>query len=110
VSREVRATQRLAPKVFLLIVALAVIAILARGAFQQQRSTGYREGRAVAVGYDRADYLNPGAADDAQLADDEAAAGAMWAKAHEPGRVSECPTYSAAFRKGCAGYVTDGQR
>jgi hypothetical protein len=44
----------------------------------------------------------PAIADDPDLADDEATAGAMWAKANHPKSAARCPTYSAAFHRGCA--------
>jgi hypothetical protein len=93
-----------------LLLALAVIAVLARGVFQQQRSAGYREGRAAAAGYTGASLGDGAGAEDAQLTDDEAAAGGMWARAHGLDRASGCPDYSPAFRKGCAEYVRTGQR
>jgi hypothetical protein len=92
-------------RALLVIVALALIAVLARDLFQRQRASGYREGRAVAAGYARAAALDASAAEDAQLANDETAAGAMWAKDHALERASECPDYSAAFRRGCIGYL-----
>ena len=105
-SRYMKSGRPLATRVFIVIVALAVIAVLARGVFQQQRSAGYREGRTAAAGYTRASLGDEAAADDAQLSDDEAAAGGMWARTHGLDRASECPDYSAAFRRGCAGYVS----
>jgi hypothetical protein len=97
-------------RVFLLILALAVIAVLARGVFSQQRSAGYREGRAAAAGYTRADLGDEASADDSQLSGDEAAAGGMWAKAHRLDRASQCPNYSPSFRRGCGRYVSGEQR
>jgi len=44
-------------------------------------------------------------ADDPALADDEAAAGLLWARANHPADAHACPRYSAAFRKGCAAEV-----
>jgi hypothetical protein len=38
--------------------------------------------------------------DDPDLADDEAAAGAMWARINHPADASKCPRYSAAFLAG----------
>jgi hypothetical protein len=101
------ASRRLTTRLFILAVALAVIAILARGLFERQRSAGYREGREIANGYSRSDLADSAEADDAKLSDDEGAAGAMWAKAHGVDRPSECPTYSPAFHRGCTDYVSD---
>jgi hypothetical protein len=47
----------------------------------------------------------PSADDDPDLTDDEATAGAMWARANHPLSVTVCPRYSAAFEQGCAGVV-----
>jgi len=89
----------------ILAAALAAMAVLGREMLQRQRSSGYREATAVAAGYDQARTMDAGAAEDAQLSDDEGAAGAMWAKAHGLDRASECPTYSKAFHRGCADYL-----
>jgi len=110
IALDMRPQGPLAARVFLVIVALAVIAILARAVLQPQRSAGYRKGRAIATGYSRANLGDESEADDAQLSDDETAAGGMWAKAHGLNRASECPEYSPAFRKGCAEYMRAGQR
>jgi hypothetical protein len=95
----------LARRVMVLLLALAVIAVLARGVFQAQRSAGYREGRAAAAGYTRTSVLEEAEASDAQLSDDEAAAGAMWAKDRQLRDAAECPDYSRAFKNGCSAYV-----
>jgi hypothetical protein len=49
----------------------------------------------------------PSAGDDSDLADDEAAAGAMWARANHPPSATACPKYSAAFERGCAAVVAE---
>ena len=99
--------RQVAVRLFILVVALAVIAVLARGLFQRQRSAGYREARTIATGYNRANLADAAEADDAKLSDDEAAAGGVWAKAHGLDRASGCPDYSPAFRKGCTDFVSD---
>ena len=91
-------------RLLIVVLALALIAVLGRDLFQRQRSAGYRAGQVAAAGYTRARDLDTDA-EDAQLADDEEAAGAMWARAHKPARATQCPTYSGAFHRGCADLV-----
>ncbi len=47
-------------------------------------------------------------AEDEYLRFDEADAGAMWARSHLADRPDQCPTYTVAFHRGCAGYNDRG--
>ncbi|MDQ2765107.1 MAG: hypothetical protein M3Y22_16995 [Pseudomonadota bacterium] len=47
---------------------------------------------------------------DRDLAADEAAGGAMWARSHGATNPDECPLDPPAMRRGCAAYVTAHER
>jgi len=56
-------------------------------------------------GYERAEADQGRDNDDPDLTADEAAAGALWAKAHHPASTDQCPLFMKAFRQGCMDYV-----
>ena len=67
--------------------------------------------QALKQGYG-ASTLTPSASkdEDPDVSAAEVDAGFMWARSNKPMRAAGCPTFSAAFRKGCAGYVAGSDR
>jgi hypothetical protein len=65
---------------------------------------------AILTGQAHARFATGDDAEDGDLSDDEAAAGAMWAKQHAADDPGQCPNYSAAFRKGCGDIVRAAQK
>jgi len=85
---------------------VAIAAIM--GAFtlaQGRQAPGRDVAQAISMG--RAHGADAaGDADDPDLAADEAAAGQLWARKNRPADASDCPSYPAAFRRGCVqGFV-----
>ena len=62
----------------------------------------------IAAGATREQHQLRAEQDDPDLADDEAAAGAMWAHIHRPTNARSCPGYSAAFHDGCVREIAGG--
>jgi hypothetical protein len=84
-----------------LIAGLLVLAAIL-GAYLALRNHARHDPAAIIVaGAHDTDELHPDV-DDENLQDDEAAAGALWAK-HHPGE--GCPTDPPAFHRGCQGAV-----
>jgi hypothetical protein len=84
----------------LVVALMAILAanLVALGAFRHRDATA----QALAHGYQSARALTEEEAEDDDLAADEGAAGALWARAHRGRTASECPSYTAAFEKSCA--------
>jgi hypothetical protein len=81
-----------------------MVAILARIAHRANPGRPYAQ--AIAHGVVTARTLTDDDAGDQNLNDDEAVAGAMWARQNHPASAADCPRYSAAFRTGCADQIT----
>ncbi len=62
----------------------------------------------IKQGYERAEADQSRDNEDPDLTADEAALGALWAKAHKATRSDECPLQPAMLRKGCVDYVQHG--
>ena len=88
--------------------ALAMMALIWKDLDARRHADAHRAAQAVASGYERARVLTDAEAEDEYLTGDEADAGAMWARSHLPDRPDQCPTYTAAFHRGCAGYIDHG--
>jgi hypothetical protein len=91
--------------VIVILAALLALVLFGRQMVDPPRSGASRVASAILAGKAHARFATGDDAEDGDLADDEAAAGAMWAKRHAADAASECPAYSAAFRKGCGDYV-----
>ncbi|MGI8841403.1 MAG: hypothetical protein ACR2F8_11580 [Caulobacteraceae bacterium] len=96
------------------VTALVILAILlgivliARQALDQPQPT--RVAQAILSGKAQALTMVTADAQDRDLMDDEAAAGAMWAKSHGATDPTECPLDPPALRRGCAAYVAAHSR
>ncbi len=97
------------------LTALAVLAVLlaivliARHAIDRPQPAA-RFAQAILAGQAKAQADLAEESGDHDLADDEAAAGAMWARARGAVNSDECPLDPPALRKGCAAYVTGHAR
>jgi hypothetical protein len=83
----------------ILIAALAFVAIVTR--MTRQNGAGRHFARAIAAGEAQGIIDEEGAAEDQNLADDERAAGELWAQHHRAASSAGCPGYSPAFLQGC---------
>ena len=95
--------------IVILAVLLAIV-LIARQMIEQPRPVPSRVASAILTGQAHARFATGDDAEDGDLADDEAAAGAMWAKEHDADNPGECPAYSAAFQNGCGDYIRDEGR
>jgi hypothetical protein len=68
---------------------------------------GAQAARAIASGEARQPALTDDDAGDQDLADDEAAAGAVWADHHKGEGSGACPGYTPPFKRGCAGRMNE---
>lgn len=84
-------------------VILAMVAVVTRMAHRVAPSRHYAQ--AIARGVVAAPPVTADDAEDQNLVDDELAAGELWAQHNYPARLTDCPLYSAAFRKGCETYL-----
>ena len=87
------------------LAALLAIVLVARHAMDRPKPPAARFAQAILAGRAQARGDLAEEAGDHGLADDEAAAGAMWAKAHGAVNRDECPLDPPALRRGCAAYV-----
>jgi hypothetical protein len=93
--------------ILVIIAALLGIVLIIRQTIIRSQPEPGRVASAILAGKAQARANLTYEAEDGDLLDDEAAAGAMWAKAHGADNSGECPLYSAAFRKGCGDYIRD---
>jgi len=82
------------------VIAVALLAIAALVARHEGSPAGRQFAQVIAFGAD-GDLDEAGAAEDQNLADDEKAAGEMWAQQHRGAGAAGCPAYSPAFQRGC---------
>jgi hypothetical protein len=94
------------PSTLVILAVMLAIVLMARVMIDRPKARTPMAS-AILAGKAQARAFDAQAAEDGDLVDDEAAAGAMWAKSHAATDPSECPQYSAAFRKGCADYVSE---
>jgi len=92
-----------------ILAALLAILLVARHALDRPKPAA-RFAHAILAGQVQARADLAEEAGDRDLADDEADAGALWAKAHRRLNPDECPLDPPALRKGCAAYVTGHAR
>ena len=100
---EVRKS-RLNPRVTIwLVLAIGVVFVVAGAivSFEVDRDD-HAKGQAVIHAYQRAGLDDGADIEDGALADDEAAAGAMWARGHPSTAPGSCPGSPKAFQRGCA--------
>ena len=67
-------------------------------------------GNALVGAYEHARAFDGADAGEDALNDDEAAAGALWARAHPGTGAGDCPSEPVAFRRGCADEVAKPRR
>lgn len=98
-------TKRKGPLARYLTILAAVLAMVAIVARMERRTDnlGARAAQAITQSAVTAHYADPDDAEDQSLAEDEAAAGEMWADHHKNVGSGACPDYSAAFWRGCTG-------
>jgi len=84
------------------LIAVALVAIAAIVARHQGSPAGRQFAQVIAFGAD-GDLDEAGAAQDQNLADEEKAAGQMWAQHHRAAGSAGCPDYSPSFVRGCLG-------
>lgn len=103
---ERRVTQRMA---LLMILGFGLCATIAVAVVSNTRDQAAgRNGQAVIRAYQRAGLEDGADAEDQTLTEDEAAAGAMWARAHPSNGPAACPSSPKAFEKGCADWAAKG--
>lgn len=94
-----------------LIAVVIAMAVIAQALISRQyRPPRSPTAQAIAAGMSHGGTTLLAEPEDETLSDDVTAAGAMWAERHRPLNVDECPDYTAAFRKGCADFVTGAAR
>lgn len=95
----------LARSLVILAATLAMVAVVTR--MVHRTEPGHRFAEAVAHGSAAANIVTDDDAEDRNLADDEKAAGEMWAEHHLWAGSGDCPRYSPAFRRGCIERLND---
>ncbi len=96
---------RAALQVAVVVAALLGILLIFADLLHRHLPPAQRFAQAISAGEAQARADLTYEAQDGDLLDDEAAAGAMWAKSHDADNPGECPPYSATFRKGCADFI-----
>lgn len=97
-------------RVCIIVAALVALGVVAADYVTRSQPPGVSIARVIRQGEAGSRFVTDEDAQDDALSGDEEAAGGMWAKAHRPRRADECPAFSVAFRKGCAGDLTDRKR
>ncbi len=103
-NRAAAPKSRLNPRsIVLLALAIGVVSVVAGAivSFEADRAD-HAKGRAVIHAYQKAGLDDGADIEDDGLADDEAVAGAMWARGHPSTAPGSCPGSPKAFQRGCA--------
>ena len=93
----------------LLIIAVGILAMTALGVDMavRSRAPGRQIAKAITTGYQRARIPDAEAAEDEALTNSAEDAGYRWAERRGVDQAGECPSYSAAFHRGCAAFIQD---
>lgn len=95
------------PLIVLTALVLAAGSTIFGVALSVSRDTADRaKGQVVVRAYDRARASDDAAAEDQDLTDDKAVAGATWARAHSTAGPTTCPNSPKAFEQGCMSQAT----
>lgn len=85
-----------------IVACLLAMAVVIIRMVHRTEAPGAQAARAIVSGETHRPALTVDDAGDQDLADDEAAAGEVWADHHKGEGSGACPNYSPAFRRGCA--------